>query len=80
MHSSAGLRVSLAVLELTDQQSLFMPSWGNGPSPVSSGEVLIILESMDQFGSIPTRENILLWENSEYNCNLTTEAENWAFF
>lgn len=80
MHSSADLRASSAILELTAQQSQFMPACGNGSSPVSSGEVLTILESIDQFSSRPTWENILLWENPEYDCNVTTEAENEGFF
>lgn len=80
MHSSARLKVSCAILELADQQSLLVPACGNGPSPVSSDEILTILESIDQFSSLPTWENMLLWENPKYDCNLTTDAENKAFF
>lgn len=53
LHSLVGVRDSSAILELTAQQSLFMPACGNGPSPVSSGEVLTVLESIDLFISVP---------------------------
>lgn len=38
----------------SDQQSQFMSACGNGPSPVSSAEVLTVLESTDQFSFVPT--------------------------